>query len=59
LIWKYNPKLILEKYREGVLGKPVDKKVVVIYSPMYGFVENAINMLVNELAKNVLKVKNT
>ena len=57
LIWKQNPKLILEKYREWALGEPIDRKVVVIYSSMYGFVENAISILVDELVKNGIKVR--
>lgn len=57
LVWKRNPKLIINKYIEWAKGKPIERKVTIIYDSMYGYVEKAIELLVNELSENNIEVK--
>lgn len=57
LVWKNNPQLIIEKYAEWAKGVPVGNKVVVVYDTMYGYVEKAVNIIVDELSKNDVNVK--
>lgn len=45
LIWKNNPKLIIDYYYRLAKAGTVSDKVVIIYSSMYGFVEDAVNKI--------------
>jgi len=57
LIWKHSPELIMNKYIEWAKGKPAERKVTIVYDSMYGYVEKAIKLLVDELSKNNIEVK--
>jgi len=45
LIWKNNPKLIIDYYYRLAKAGTVSDKVVIIYSSVYGFVEDAVNKI--------------
>ena len=57
LIWRHRPGLIKEKYLEWALGKPAENKVLVVYSSMYGFIEEAVGIFINELSRFGVKVR--
>ncbi|ADT83327.1 FprA family A-type flavoprotein [Thermococcus barophilus] len=52
LIWRKNPKRIFEHYEAVGAGVPKRGKVLVIYDSMYGFVEKAIEIALDELKKH-------
>jgi len=49
LVWRGKPSLIVEKYLEWAVGRPRERKATVIYSSMYGFVEEAVNYVIAKL----------
>lgn len=57
LVWRNNPKVIVDYYYRLGLAKSDLKKVVVIYSSMYGLVEKSVQIIVDELTKKDLNVK--
>ncbi|HIE58790.1 MAG TPA: FprA family A-type flavoprotein [Hydrogenothermaceae bacterium] len=52
LIWIKNPKRIVEYYEAVVAGIPKKGKILVIYDSMYGFVESAVKIALDELKKH-------
>ncbi|WFO74955.1 FprA family A-type flavoprotein [Desulfurococcaceae archaeon MEX13E-LK6-19] len=56
LVWKHNPMFIVDYYRRLALMEPVGRKVVVIYSSMYGFIDKAVGKCVEELKRNGVEV---
>lgn len=52
VVWKNNPRFIIDYYKELALQKPSSKKIVVIYSSMYGFVEKAIDKVVETIRES-------
>ncbi len=64
IIWKNDPMRIVKLYHSLAQGLQSRGKVVILYSSMYGFVEKAINIVIDELVKNninpiVFKVTDT
>ncbi|HDD25628.1 MAG TPA: FprA family A-type flavoprotein [Acidilobales archaeon] len=57
LIWRRESKVIVSKYVGWAEGKPKDKKVTVIYDSMYGYVKEAMEVLIGELVKVGAEVK--
>lgn len=57
LIWRRNPRLIINKYIEWAEGKHTKRKVTVIYDSMYGYVKKAIELLTDELLRNNVEIK--
>ncbi|AIF69083.1 hypothetical protein PAP_03315 [Palaeococcus pacificus DY20341] len=51
LIWRKNPAKIIEFYEQVGRGIPTKGKVLVVYSSMYGFVEKAVSVAVDEVKK--------
>lgn len=51
LVFKNNPRAILDYYEKLARGVPEENKVVVVYSSMYGNVEAAISEAVGELRR--------
>jgi len=49
LIWKRAPKKIIEYYIRIAKGISEKGKIIAIYSSMYGFVERAMNIAIDEL----------
>ncbi|MCM8778900.1 MAG: FprA family A-type flavoprotein [Candidatus Omnitrophica bacterium] len=49
LLWKDNPQRIISAYLEWAKATPREKKLVVVYSSMYGGMERAINFTLSEL----------
>lgn len=54
LIWRRNPALIVEKYMSWADVTPESGKVLVVYSSMYGSVEEAVEKAVEMLEKKGL-----
>ncbi|MBO8173705.1 MAG: FprA family A-type flavoprotein [Thermococcus sp.] len=52
LIWRKNPKRIFEYYEAVGAGIPKKGKILVIYDSMYGFVERAVEIALDELKKH-------
>lgn len=52
LIWRKDPMRLLEHYAKVAMGEAKENKVLVIYDSMYGFVERAINVALEELKVN-------
>lgn len=52
LIFKNNPEAILNYYIDLAKGSPEKGKIAVIYSSMYGSVEKAISLAIDELKRN-------
>lgn len=50
LIFKNRPDSIINHYIKLAKGTPQKNKVIVLYSSMYGFVEKAVKIAINELA---------
>ncbi|RLG89088.1 MAG: FprA family A-type flavoprotein [Thermoprotei archaeon] len=57
LLWRGSPEVIVSKYVEWARGVPKDRKVTVIYDSMYGYVEEAIKVVIEELSKLGIDVK--
>ncbi len=51
LIWRKDPKRILQYYEDVGTGKAKEGKVLVIYDSMYGFVEKRMEIVIDELKK--------
>ncbi|ASJ16492.1 MBL fold metallo-hydrolase [Thermococcus chitonophagus] len=51
LIWRKNPSRIFEHYERIGAGIPEKDKVLVIYDSMYGFVEERMKIVIDELKK--------
>ncbi|RLF89663.1 FprA family A-type flavoprotein [Thermococci archaeon] len=51
LIWRKNPRRIFEHYERIGAGIPEKGKVLVIYDSMYGFVEERMKIVIDELKK--------
>ncbi|MFA4719097.1 FprA family A-type flavoprotein [Pyrococcus kukulkanii] len=51
LIWRKNPKRIFEHYERIGAGVPEKDKVLVIYDSMYGFVEERMKVVIDELKR--------
>ncbi|MFA4639627.1 FprA family A-type flavoprotein [Pyrococcus kukulkanii] len=51
LIWRKNPKRIFEYYERIGAGVPEKDKVLVIYDSMYGFVEERMKVVIDELKR--------
>jgi len=49
LIWRSNPQLIVNKYLEWSRGEATGRKAVILYSSMYGFVEEAVSYVTGKL----------
>jgi flavorubredoxin len=49
LLWRKNPSQIIDAYTNWANGTPVKGKVVVIYSSMYGFVEQSVQVVIDDL----------
>ncbi|AFK22970.1 FprA family A-type flavoprotein [Pyrococcus sp. ST04] len=56
LIWRKDPKRIFEHYEKIGAGIPEKDKVLVIYDSMYGFVEERMRIVIDELRKLGKKV---
>ncbi len=56
IVWRRDPSLIIDLYEKFGKGTVTKGKVVVIYSSMYGFVENLIDHVVKELELRGLTV---
>jgi flavorubredoxin len=56
LLWK-NPQKIINYYLDVANGVPEKGKVLVVYSSMYGFVEEAANTAIKELERQGYKPK--
>ncbi|NJE07425.1 FprA family A-type flavoprotein [Thermococcus sp. M39] len=52
LIWRKNPKRIFEYYEAVGAGIPKKGKILVIYDSMYGFVERAVEIALDELKRH-------
>ena len=52
LIWRKNPKRIFEYYEAVGAGISKKGKILVIYDSMYGFVEKAVRIALDELEKH-------
>ncbi|MEM4849123.1 MAG: FprA family A-type flavoprotein, partial [Ignisphaera sp.] len=57
LVWRNNPKFIVDYYHKLGFAEPDKRKIVVIYSSMYGLVEKSIKVVVDELTKKDFNVK--
>ncbi|CAB49802.1 FprA family A-type flavoprotein [Pyrococcus abyssi] len=51
LIWRRNPVRIFEHYERVGAGIPTKDKVLVLYDSMYGFVEERMKVVIEELRK--------
>jgi len=51
LIWRRNPARIFEFYEDVGAGVPEEGKVLVVYDSMYGFVEERMMVVLDELMK--------
>ncbi|HIH95940.1 MAG TPA: FprA family A-type flavoprotein [Thermoplasmata archaeon] len=49
LIFKNNPERIVDYYLKVAKGIPEQRKVLVVYGSMYGFVEKAVNLAIREI----------
>ncbi len=49
LVWKKNPRVIIDYYKRWAQAVPEKNKIVIIYSSMYGFVDKAVLMAAKEL----------
>lgn len=56
LIWKNNPHRIIGYYRDIAEGRAKKGKVLIVYNSMYGFVEGAINHIIEKLPGDGVKV---
>ncbi len=56
LLWRKNPSRIINEYYKWAKGSN-SGKVVVIYSSMYGFVEEAVNYLLSKLSEKGVKFR--
>lgn len=57
LIWRNNPKIIVDTYYRLARAEPSGKKVVIVYDSMYGFVEQAVKVIVKELSRRGYDVR--
>lgn len=57
LVWRHDPKVIIDIYYRLSRAEPAGKKVVVIYDTMYGFVEQAVKVVAEELSRQGYEVK--
>jgi len=57
LIWRNNPQTIINYYYKLGLASSIERKILVIYDSMYGFVERAINVVLSELKSRGFDVK--
>jgi len=57
LVWIRNPRTIIDYYYKLGKAEPENRKILVIYSSMYGFLEKAVNIAVEELVNKGFKVK--
>lgn len=55
LIWKRNPRKIIESYEKWAKAIPEKKKVLIIYGSMYGSTEKAVEAVVETLLERGLK----
>ncbi len=51
LVWRRRPYTVIDYYARLAKAEPMERKVVVVYSSMYGFVEQSINIVLEELSK--------
>ncbi len=56
LLWRRNPKEIIDYYVRWARAEGEEGKVLVLYASMYGFVERAVTVVAEELARKGLKV---
>ncbi|MEN2998844.1 MAG: flavodoxin domain-containing protein, partial [Brevinematia bacterium] len=56
LVFRKNPQNIFKLYTDVAEGNPEKGKILVIYDSMYGYVESAIKIAIDELTKNNCKV---
>ncbi len=52
LVWRREPRRIIDLYYSLANGLSTRNKVVVIYSSMYGFIEEAMSIIINEIRKH-------
>ena len=52
LIWRKNPKRIIDYYVKVARGVPEEGKVLIVYASMYGSCEEAARIVADELRKN-------
>lgn len=57
LIWRTQPDKIINYYINIAEGKSLNDKIVIIYGSMYGYVERAINIAIDEINKLGFKAK--
>ncbi|GEM_PF-3893190 len=57
LVWKYDPKLIVELYVKWARAIPEVNKVVVFYNSMYGNIDAAISFILNGLERHNAQIK--
>ncbi len=55
LIWRKNPALIVEKYISWAKAEPESGKILIVYSSMYGSVEEAVEKAIEMLKVRGLK----
>lgn len=46
---------VVERYKRLGVGEPISGKTVIVYSSMYGFVEDIVNLMIEHLEKNNIK----
>ena len=49
LLWRHNPEYIIDRYVEWAQGTPTRGKIVIAYTSMYGYAEEAIGYVVDLL----------
>ena len=51
LVWRKNPRLIIDYYRSLAEGRPDDNKILVVSGSMYGLMEEAARIAVEEVER--------
>ena len=51
LVWGRNPRLIIDYYRSLAEGRPDDNKILVVSGSMYGLIEEAARIVVEEVER--------
>ena len=51
LVWGRNPRLIMDYYRSLAEGRPDDNKILVVSGSMYGLIEEAARIVVEEVER--------
>ncbi len=57
LLWRKNPSKIINYYYHLAKGEVKERRALVVYDSMYGFIDKAISTIVNILKKNKFNVE--